>query len=214
MRKCPASRAAASTRAGGSASRIARSGSHHQVCSANAICCGSNVHTGPTRARSPAVSAHRSALLEVATTGPGADSTVGTATALVLFARGPMMIRATSSQDIHTSRPPTRSNRTPRAPRPIASITTLGLPAGGLVGEGRAQLPGPRQRGRPGQVAELAAAQQRPPRVPDPAAAGEQHRGRHHDRGLRHGQRGEPSAGTSWWAPRGEAPRAGRRGAP
>ena len=192
VRKCPASRAAASTRAGGSASRIARSGSHHQVCSANAICCGSKVHTGPTRARSPAVSAHRSALLEVATTGPGADSTVGTATALVLFARGPMMIRATSSQDIHTSRPPHAQQ--PHPPRPattsITSITTVGLPAGGLVGEGRAQLPGPRQRGGPGQVTELAAAQQRPPRVADLAAAGEQHPGRHQDRGLRHGQRG------------------------
>jgi len=66
--KCPASRAAASTRSAGSASAMLRSGSHHQVCRAWAMRCGSNVHTGPACARIPEVRAHRSALLEVATT--------------------------------------------------------------------------------------------------------------------------------------------------
>ena len=74
---------------------------------------GSNTHTGPSSARAALVNAHRSALFEVATARPGAARTAGTARALVLFDRGPMMISATSSQDMRTSRPSRRPTRIP-----------------------------------------------------------------------------------------------------
>ena len=68
--KWPASRSAASTLV------IPASRSTQNRCPAAVMRCGSNTHTRePAAARSWAVAAHRSALLEVATTGPGADST-------------------------------------------------------------------------------------------------------------------------------------------
>ena len=68
--KWAASRWAASTLASPA------SGFHHQRWREPVIRCGSNSHTVlPDPARSCAVAAHKSALLDVATTAPGADRT-------------------------------------------------------------------------------------------------------------------------------------------
>ncbi len=84
--KCEASRSASSTLV------RSASGSHHQVCGAQAMRCGSKVQTRSpaSSARSAAVAAHTSALFEVAMTAPGADSTAGIASAVDLPERGAM----------------------------------------------------------------------------------------------------------------------------
>src|SRR5580658_5149487 len=70
------------------------------------MCCGSNSHTVlPDSARSCAVAAHRSALLLVATTAPGADKTYGTLSAVVLPERGAMNAVRVSSQEAKTAGP-------------------------------------------------------------------------------------------------------------
>src|SRR6185312_17343950 len=74
-----------------------RNGFHHQVCGWLVMCCGSNSQVRPTAARSLAVAAHRSALLLVATAGPGADRTYGTAIAVVFPDRGAMKAMIVSS---------------------------------------------------------------------------------------------------------------------
>ena len=56
-------------------------------------------------ARSAAVAAHRSDLLEVAITAPGADSTNGIACAVVLPDRGAMNATTVSSHDAYTAGP-------------------------------------------------------------------------------------------------------------
>ncbi len=92
--KCDARRSALSM------SATAARGFHHQVFGTNAMRWGSSTQTSPTPARSAAVSIHRSGLLEVATTAPGAERMPGTAIAEVLFERGPMNTTATSSHDL------------------------------------------------------------------------------------------------------------------
>ena len=82
--KWPASRWAASTLVS-PASRLTQN-----RCPAAVIACGSNVQIRePDAARSSAVAAHRSALTLVATTGPGADSTYGMPSEVVLPTAGP-----------------------------------------------------------------------------------------------------------------------------
>ena len=100
---------------------------------------GRTPRPGPSSARDPLVSAHRSALLEVATARPGAARTAGTASALVLFDRGPMMTRATSSQDIHTSCPSRRRTGIPHSMRAASPRRRCGCrPSGGRRGRGAA----------------------------------------------------------------------------
>src|SRR5580658_7047748 len=80
------------------------------------MCCGSNSHTVlPDSARSCAVAAHRSALLLVATTAPGADRTYGMLSAVVLPDRGAMNAVMVSSQDANKAGPrPDGRLRSPR----------------------------------------------------------------------------------------------------
>src|ERR1700730_14714477 len=68
------------------------------------MCCGSNSHTVlPASSRSAAVAAHRSPLLEVAMTAPGADRTYGMDSAVVLPERGAMNATTVSSHDAYSS---------------------------------------------------------------------------------------------------------------
>src|ERR1035441_5582811 len=85
--------------------------------------CGSNSHTVlPDSARGCAVAAHRSALLLVATTAPGADRTYGILSAVVLPERGAMNAVMVSSQDANRAAPrPAGRLRSPsRSPGPPA----------------------------------------------------------------------------------------------
>ena len=72
------------------------------------MCCGSNVQTRcpVSAARTAAVCCHRSALFEVAMTGPGASRTAGTARQVVLPERGAQMARTTSSHVARSTGPP------------------------------------------------------------------------------------------------------------
>jgi len=79
--------------------------------------CGSNSHTVlPDSVRSCAVAAHRSALLLVATTAPGADRTYGMLSAVVLPDRGAMNAIRVSSHDANSAGPrPASRFRSPRS---------------------------------------------------------------------------------------------------
>ena len=95
--------------------------------------CGSNSHTCPLVcvARRVAVAAHRSDLLEVAMTAPGADSTNGTACAVVLPPRGAMNATTVSSHDAYTAapgRPPGRSSRPSASPASAGSTARRSEP--------------------------------------------------------------------------------------
>src|SRR3954447_24148522 len=91
------------------------------------MACGSNVQTRPDAARSAEVDAHRSALLLVATAQPGAASTVGTASAVVLPERGAITASSTSSQDAASSGPD-GSSRPSAIPRSAAPTALAGVP--------------------------------------------------------------------------------------
>ena len=116
------------------------SGFHHQRCPAAVMRCGSNTHTAePGAARSPAVAAHRSALLLVAMTAPGADSTYGMPSEVVLPLRGPMNASTVSSQEAYRSGPfPPGCLR-----RPSTSPMSAGgrLPGRAPVSDGRSRMP-------------------------------------------------------------------------
>ncbi len=90
---------------------MAARGFHHQLCGSWVMAWGSNTHTGPFVARWAEVAAHRSGLLLVASTEPGAAMTAGTARAVVLPARGAMTARTTSSQDAYRVGPRPRRRR-------------------------------------------------------------------------------------------------------
>lgn len=112
--KWEASRSASSTSA---SSAI---GSQNQVRGVRAMRCGSKVQTRSPVSwpRSCAVAAHRSLLFAVATTGPGADSTAGTARAVVFPDRGAMIARITSSHDANSRGPRGRSSPRTRPTSP------------------------------------------------------------------------------------------------
>lgn len=111
------------------------SGFHHQPWPTWAMRWGSKTHTRSpvSLLRASLVRAHRSALLEVATTAPGASSTWGTATSLVLPERGAMNTTSTSSHDARSSGPPGRSR--PRG-SPAAAVAS-GLAVLTLARDGR-----------------------------------------------------------------------------
>ncbi len=127
VRKCPASRSAASTPS------TPASGFHHMSWRVWATAWGSNTHTGwPVNRRRSAAVSRMSVLLLVATTAPGAAKMVGTTSELVLPCRGAMTATITSSHPASSSGPAPvgpRSNRPNTMPASPAVMVRVGASA-------------------------------------------------------------------------------------
>src|SRR5437870_1714860 len=106
------------------------SGFHHQVWGTWAMRCGSNTQQVPHSARPVWVSAHKSTLLLVATTAPGADKTCGAARLLVFPDRGAISTTMTSSHEAARSGPVGRN-------RPRGTPASSGAMVLAPVREGR-----------------------------------------------------------------------------
>ena len=111
--------------------------------------CGSNTQQVPRPTRAMWVRAHRSTLLLVATTAPGADSICGAARALVLPDRGAMSTTMTSSHEAARSGPAGQSR--PSGTPASSGGTVLAPPSEGrswralaasCAGQSGATLPG------------------------------------------------------------------------
>src|ERR1039457_3228620 len=108
---------------------------------------GSNRFTGPFSARIAAVAAHRSGLLDVARTAPGAERVSGMERLVVFPAPGPMKSISVSRQPEYSAGPGARPGRS-RSPSSIPASPSLIFAGLRSLRDGRSWVARPAVRGR------------------------------------------------------------------